>query len=116
MLETGFIIFLAFWLLWIKLDIRTRLKLLGHPFLLDLVVTIAVWLMYGGTGPGMLAASTAAVVMSINISFARYLFGYYRKRDGKWYYVVGKLNQADKIIASKRKKAYDQQAGFTQCS
>ncbi len=97
MLETGLIIFLAFWLLWIKVDIVTRLKALGHPFLLDLSVTIAVLLMFGGTGPGMIAASLAAVIMSVNISIARKLFGYYRKEDGKWLYVVGKINQADKI-------------------
>lgn len=105
MVETGFIIFLAFWLLWIKLDIVIRLKALGHPFLLDLAVSATVFLMYGGTGPGMLAASAAAVVMSINISVARHLFGYYQKREGKWYYIVGKLNQADKIIASRTRNA-----------
>jgi hypothetical protein len=107
MLETGIIIFLAFWLLWIKLPIITRLKLLGHPFTLDLGITTTVFVMYGGTGAGMLAASAAAVVMSVNISLARYLFGHYRKREGKWYYVIGKLNQTDKIINYKRKQAYD---------
>jgi len=108
MVETGFIISLAFWLLWIKLPILTRLKLLGHPFLLDLAITTAVFIMYGGTGTGMLAASAAAVVMSVNISLARYFFGHYKKKNGKWFYVVGKINQTDKIINYKRKQAYDQ--------
>ena len=104
MLETGIIIFLAFWLLWVKIDVVTRLKALGHPFLLDLTVTIAVLLMFGGTGPGMIAASLAAVIMSINISLARKLFGYYERREGKWFYIVGKLNQADKIKRSRYEK------------
>lgn len=104
MLETGIIIFLAFWLLWIKVDIVTRLKALGHPFLLDLSVSAAVLLMFGGTGPGIIAASFAAVIMSVNISVARKLFGYYDRRDGKWYYIVGKLNQADKIRRSRYEK------------
>jgi hypothetical protein len=107
MLETGIVIFLAFWLLWIKLNIITRLKLLGHPFQLDLAVTTIVFIMYGGTGAGMLSASAAAVVMSVNISVARYLFGHYKRRSGKWYYIVGKINQSDKIINYKRKKAYE---------
>ena len=107
MLETGIVIFLAFWLLWIKLSVITRLKLLGHPFLLDLVVTFAVFVMYGGTGAGMAAASMAAVVMSVNISLARKAFGYYERRAGEWYYVIGKINQADKIIAYKRRKLYE---------
>ena len=102
MLETGIVIFLAFWLLWIKLPIITRLKALGHPFLLDLSITAAVFLLYGGTGEGMMAASMAAVVMSINISLARKFFGYYTKKDGKWFYVIGKINQTDKIKAYKR--------------
>jgi hypothetical protein len=111
MLETGLIIFLAFWLLWIKLNVVTRLKALGHPFLLDLSISITVWLMYGGTGSGMAAATAAAVVMSINISIARKLFGYYEKRNGEWYYIVGKLNQADKI-----KRTYYEKIGASQHS
>ena len=102
MLETGIVIFLAFWLLWIKLPIVTRLKALGHPFLLDLSITAAVFLMYGGTGEGMAAASMAAVVMSINISLARKIFGYYTRQDGKWFYVIGKINQIDNIRAYKQ--------------
>ena len=101
MIETGIVIFLAFWLLWIKINVVTRLKLLGRPLLLDLGVTLAVFILYGGTGPGMIAASMAAVIMSLNISLARKFFGYYQKRNGEWYYIVGKINQADKIRAYK---------------
>lgn len=103
MLETGIVIFLAFWLLWIKINVITRLKLLGHPLLLDLSITAFVFTLYGGTGEGLMAASMAAVVMSINISLARKFFGYYKKVDGKWFYVIGKINQTDKIRASKKR-------------
>jgi hypothetical protein len=106
MLESGLVIFFAFWLLWIKLNVITRLKLLGHPFMLDVAITVSVFLLYGGTGAGMMAASAAAIVMSVNISFARKIFGYYYRKNGKWMYVVGKLNQADKIINYKRKQLY----------
>ena len=64
MLESGIVIFLAFWLLWIKLPVTIRLRALGHPFLLDLSVSAGVWLMFGGTGEGLLAASFAAFTRS----------------------------------------------------
>lgn len=99
MLESGIIVFLAFWLLWIKLGVITRLRALGHPFLLDLTVTIAVFLLYGGTGPGMMAASMAAVVMSLNISLARKWFGYIYRKDGELTYHVGRWNMLERIDA-----------------
>jgi hypothetical protein len=98
-LETGLIVFFSFWLLWAKLNIVTRLKLLGRPFLLDLVCSVGIWIMYGGTGEGLMAATFAALLISININVARKMFGYYHKKDGQWYYRVGKLNQAEKIRA-----------------
>ena len=95
-------IFMAFWLLWIKVPLIIRLKALGYPFMLDLVATVGVFLMFGGTGEGALAATFAAVIMSINISVARYWFGYIGKRDGKPGYFVGKINMHDKIVQAKR--------------
>jgi hypothetical protein len=97
-------IFLAFWLLWIKLPLLIRLKALGHPFMLDLIASVGVFIMFGGTGEGALAATFAAVIMSINISFARYWFGYIGKKQGVSGYFVGKLNMHDKIVQAKRCK------------
>jgi hypothetical protein len=104
MIATSFGIFLAFWLLWAKLPITIRLKALGYPFLLDLGATIGVFLLYGGTGEGAIAATFAAVIMSINISFARRIFGYIGKKDGVSGYFVGRLNMHDKIVEAKRCK------------
>lgn len=102
MITASFGIFLAFWLLWIKLPITIRLKALGHPFMLDLVASVGVFVMFGGTGEGALAATFAAVIMSINISVARYLFGYIGKKDGVPGYYVGKINMHDKLVQAKR--------------
>lgn len=102
MITASFGIFLAFWLLWIKLPITLRLKALGHPFMLDLIASIGVFVMYGGTGEGLLAATFAAVVLSINISFARYMFGYIGKKNGVPGYFVGKINMHEKIVMAKR--------------
>jgi len=99
MLESGIIVFLAFWLLWAKLNVVTRLRALGHPFILDLTVSVGVFLMFGGTGPGMLAASLAAVIMSVNISFARKWFGYIYRKNGELTYHVGRWNMTEKLRA-----------------
>lgn len=101
MLGTGFTIFVCFWLLWIKLPIMTRLKALGRPFLLDLACSVGVFILYGGTGAGLAAATMAALVISINISFARKWFGYYHKIGGKWHYRVGKFDMRDRIALEK---------------
>jgi hypothetical protein len=53
--------------------------------------------MFGGTGPGMLAASLAAVIMSVNISFARKWFGYIYKKNGELTYHVGRWNMTEKL-------------------
>jgi predicted secreted hydrolase len=63
-----------------------------------------VFLLYGGTGEGLAAATMAAVVLSICISFARKWYGYYEYSNGEWWYVIGKLNMSDAIIAEKRRK------------
>ena len=102
MFTASFGIFLAFWLLWIKLPLITRLKALNYPFTMDLVTSVAVFLMYGGTGAGALAATFAAVIMSVNISFARYWFGYIGKKDGVPGYYVGRINLHDKITQARR--------------
>lgn len=110
MFEVGFSIVAAFVLLWIKLPLIVRLKALGHPFLLDLSVSVGVFIMFGGTGAGLAAATVAGLVLSVLISSTRKLYGYYEydHKEREWYYIVGKLNQIDNIIAEKeRKLGYD---------
>jgi hypothetical protein len=68
--------------------------------LLDILVTIAVFLLYGGTNAGLMAASMAAVVMSINISIARKWFGYIYRKNGELTYHVGRWNMTEKIHAT----------------
>jgi hypothetical protein len=107
MIESSLGIFIAFWLLWIKLPLTIRLKALNYPFTLDLVSFIGIWMMYGGTKSGALAATFATIVMSINITFARYWWGYIGYRTNKkgvkeHGYFVGKHNVHDKLVQEKR--------------
>lgn len=104
MFEVGFSIVAAFVLLWIKLPLILRLKALGHPFLLDLSVSVGVFIMFGGTGAGLAAATVAGLTLSVLISGARKTFGYYEFDKGEWWYVRGKICQIDNIADEKARK------------
>lgn len=97
-LALGFIIFFGFWFLYLKLSLITRLRLLGHPFLLDAGLSLAIFLMFGASALGLLAASFAALVLSISISMARRYFGYMK---GSRYY-LGIINLHEKVRAQYR--------------
>ena len=101
MLETGIVVFITFWLLWIKLDLVTRLRALNHPFMLDLIATASVFLLFGSnTYSGIVAAAMAGIITSINISIARSWYGYiYKNEKGELIYHVGRWNLTDKLHA-----------------
>jgi biopolymer transport protein ExbB/TolQ len=97
-------------LLWIKLPLVTRLKMYGHPFLLDLSVSFGILIVFSGTGDGLMAATIAGLFMSVLITWTRKWYGYYEydKETQEYFYVVGLFNLTDKIIAEKRRKLGDQ--------
>jgi hypothetical protein len=104
MFEVGFAIVAAFVLLWIKLPLTVRLKALGRPFLLDLTVSVGVFIMFGGTGAGLAAATVAGLTLSVLISSARKMYGYYEFDKGEWWYVRGKIDQVANIADEKARK------------
>lgn len=75
-IESGFIIFLGLVLLGFKLPTKTSLRLLGHPLMLDVGVTVLAFLMHYGTFSGVMAAAVAGLMCSGFTSVARYVFGY----------------------------------------
>lgn len=93
MLATGIVIVLSFFMLARWLPVVTLLRLLGKPFVVDLAVTITVFVLYGGTGAGLAAATFAAFVMSVLLTFSRRLFGYIS--NGRYY--RGRISLDDKI-------------------
>ena len=96
----GILIFIAFWVIFLRLQVVTRLKIIAHPFLMDVTVTIAVILMYGGTGLGLLAGTMAGVLVSISISTYRARYGFIRKDI----YHIGRVNLTPEIEAYIRKE------------
>ena len=95
-IATGIIIFLGFWFLLMKLPLITKLKLLGRPFMLDLAISVTVFVMYAGSTTGLLAASFAALILSLSISSARRGVGYISENR----YYLGRINLTDKLKAA----------------
>lgn len=91
-IESGVIIFLGLLLLGLKLKVKTSLTLLGYPLALDLVVSVAAYMLHWGTFSGVMAAAVAGLMCSGFTSAARYLFGYIR--GGKYYPGIWRIDAA----------------------
>lgn len=78
-LESGIIIFVGLLLLFIKLKRITMLKLLGAPLLLDIVVSVAAYILHWGTFSGVMAAAVAGLMCSGFTMCGRWLVGYIKK-------------------------------------
>ena len=96
----GIMIFVAFWVIFRRISVIRRLKLLAHPFLMDVSVTVAVIIMYGGTGLGLLAGTMAGILVSISISYYRGRYGFIRKGI----YHIGRVNLRPEIENDIRKR------------
>lgn len=82
-IESGVIIFLGLLFLSFKLPVRVSLRLLGHPLLLDVSVSLLAFLMHFGTFSGVMAAAVAGLMTSAYTSICIKLFGYIR--GGNYY-------------------------------
>lgn len=80
-IESGIIIFIGLLLIGLKLPLRTSLKLLGRPLLLDVSVSAIAFLMHYGTFSGVMAAAVAGLMCSTFTSLARFVIGYIRNND-----------------------------------
>jgi len=110
MFVSGLSIVAAIVLLWMKLPLVFRLKLYGHPFLLDLGISTFILVLFSSTGEGLMAATIAGLLCSVLIAWTRKWYGYYEyDREAKeYFYVVGRYNMTERIIAEKRKKLGEQ--------
>ena len=78
MFATGFAVFLALLFIFVKLPRRLMLRLLRYDLLIDLVVTVAVLLIHGGSFEGVMAATIAGLFTSVATTFAKHVFGHIR--------------------------------------
>ena len=83
MLATGFTIFLGVGLILAKLPRRTMLRVLNHDLMLDIGVTLLVFLIHWGTFSGVMAATVAGLLTSLATSGLKKMIGY---ADSENYY------------------------------
>ena len=95
-IESGVIIFLGLLFIGFKLPLKTALKLLGRPLLLDVVVSGTAFIMHMGTFSGVMAAAVAGLMCSGFTSAARYAIGHI---DRNKYYSGRIWNLSNKLIA-----------------
>lgn len=75
-IESGVIIFIGFVFLFFKLPKRTVLVLLGWPLTVDLVGSVAAYVLHWGTFSGVMAAAVAGLMLSAMTMSARSIVGY----------------------------------------
>ena len=83
-IESGVIIFVGLLLLFIKLPHLWRLRLLGMPLAMDLVVSTIGYILHWGTFSGVMAAAVAGLMCSGFTMLGRKLYGY-QDRSGTYY-------------------------------
>jgi hypothetical protein len=92
-IESGVIVAAGLIFTFVKLQWKTRLKMLGSPLLLDVLVFIGLNILHMGTFSGVMVAAVGALVCSALISIGRKLFGYI---EGNVYF-PGHINVIHKI-------------------
>ena len=75
-IESGVVILLGFLALFLKLERRTLLRLLGYPLAVDIVGSVAAYTLHWGTFSGVMAAAVAGLMLSTLTSVARWAVGY----------------------------------------
>jgi hypothetical protein len=76
MFTSAFAIFLSLLFILAKLNRKVMLRLLNHDLLVDIVVTVSVLALHGGSFEGVMAATIAGLFTSMATTFAKRMFGY----------------------------------------
>lgn len=87
-IESGVIIFAGLLFIFIKLSQERRLRLLGRPLMLDIVVSVTAYALHWGTFSGVMAAAVAGLMCSGFTSAGRWLIGYIEPKSNKRFYGV----------------------------
>ena len=92
-IESGLIVAGGLIFTFAKLSWKTRLKMLGHPLAMDLIVFVFLNILHMGTFSGVMVAAVGALVCSALISLGRKAVGYIEHGS----YFPGHVNVFHKI-------------------
>lgn len=100
-IESGVIVFVGLFLMFLKLKWRTRLRLFGRPLFLDIIVSVVTLIIHWGTFSGVMAATVAGLLTSGFTSLGKYCFGYILNDT----YHAGVIDVRDKLKKEKNAHA-----------
>ena len=76
MIESGLLVFLGIAFLMLKLPQRLALRMLKHDLVIDIAVSLLVFVIHFGTFSGLMAATVAGLTMSLMTSALKKLVGF----------------------------------------
>ena len=90
MLMWGVIVFVGLWLILADVNVVTKAKLMGSPFIIHfLVIGSGLWI-HGGSAEGAMAAIVSGICSAIYVRYQQRMKGYIRNNE--WYPGVFRKN------------------------
>ncbi len=76
MIEMGIVVGIGLLITLVKMNWKWRMHMLSNPLFVDLMIFIALCLIHWGTFSGVMVATVGAMVCSLTLSAARWLYGH----------------------------------------
>lgn len=94
MIEMGIVVGIGLLVTLVKMSWQWRMHMLSNPLLVDIVIFISLCLIHWGTFSGVMVATVGAMVCSLTLSGARWLYGH--TESGA--YVPGYFDIGSKLV------------------
>lgn len=78
----------------VKMNWQWRMHMLSYPLTIDIIIFIALCLLHWGTFSGVMVATVGAMVCSLTLSGARWLYGHVDSGT----YVPGYFDVSSKLV------------------
>ena len=94
MIEMGVVVGIGLLVTLVKMSWQWRMHMLSYPLAIDLIIFIALCLLHWGTFSGVMVATVGAMVCSLTLSGARWLYGHCESGA----YVPGYFDIGSKLV------------------
>jgi hypothetical protein len=94
MIEMGIVVGIGLLMTLVKASWHWKMRMLSNPLIVDVIVLALLLLVHWGTFSGVMVATIGAMVASLTLSGARWLYGYVM--DGT--YVPGYFDIGSKLV------------------